>query len=85
MAGDLVMQAACAGGGEVVPVDSEHSAVLQCVTGRDSGLGRLILTCSGGPFREWPAERVARRRWRRRCATRPGGWGRRSPWTAPRW
>jgi 1-deoxy-D-xylulose-5-phosphate reductoisomerase len=60
MAGDLVMQAACIGGGEVVPVDSEHSAVLQCVTGRDSGLGRLILTCSGGPFREWPAERVAR-------------------------
>ncbi len=58
MAGDLVRQAARAGGGEIVPVDSEHSAVLQCVTGRDSGLGRLILTCSGGPFREWPAERV---------------------------
>jgi 1-deoxy-D-xylulose-5-phosphate reductoisomerase len=58
MAGDLVVQAACAGGGEIVPVDSEHSAVLQCVAGRDSGLGRLILTCSGGPFREWPAGRV---------------------------
>ncbi|HEU4526285.1 MAG TPA: 1-deoxy-D-xylulose-5-phosphate reductoisomerase, partial [Gemmatimonadales bacterium] len=58
MAGDLVVQAACAGGGEIVPVDSEHSAVLQCVAGRDSGLGRLILTCSGGPFRDWPAERV---------------------------
>ena len=58
MAGDLVAQAACAGGGEIVPVDSEHSAVLQCVAGRDAGLGRLILTCSGGPFREWPAERV---------------------------
>ena len=58
MAGDLVAQAACAGGGELVPVDSEHSAVLQCVGGRDSSLGRLILTCSGGPFREWPAERV---------------------------
>jgi 1-deoxy-D-xylulose-5-phosphate reductoisomerase len=41
-----------------VPVDSEHSAVLQCVTGCNSGLARLILTCSGGPFREWPAERV---------------------------
>jgi 1-deoxy-D-xylulose-5-phosphate reductoisomerase len=58
MAGDLVVQAACQGGGEIVPVDSEHSAVLQCVAGRDSGLGRLILTCSGGPFREWPEERV---------------------------
>lgn len=58
MAGDLVAQAACAGGGELIPIDSEHSAVLQCVSGRDGGLGRLILTCSGGPFREWPAERV---------------------------
>lgn len=59
MAGDLVTQAACAGGGEIVPIDSEHSAVLQCVTGHDrDGLTRLILTASGGPFREWPAERV---------------------------
>jgi 1-deoxy-D-xylulose-5-phosphate reductoisomerase len=32
--------------------------VLQCVAGRESGIGRLILTCSGGPFREWTAERV---------------------------
>jgi 1-deoxy-D-xylulose-5-phosphate reductoisomerase len=58
MAGDLVAQAACAGGGELVPVDSEHSAVLQCVAGRENTLARLILTCSGGPFREWAAERV---------------------------
>jgi 1-deoxy-D-xylulose-5-phosphate reductoisomerase len=58
MAGDLVAQAACDGGGEIVPIDSEHSAVLQCVTGRDDGLARLILTASGGPFREWSAERV---------------------------
>lgn len=59
MAGELVMEAARAGGGELVPIDSEHSAVLQCVTGRGGGLERLILTASGGPFREWPAERVA--------------------------
>lgn len=58
MAGDLVAQAACAGRGEIVPIDSEHSAVLQCITGRDNGLARLILTASGGPFREWGAERV---------------------------
>jgi 1-deoxy-D-xylulose-5-phosphate reductoisomerase len=58
MAGDLVAQAACAGGGEIVPIDSEHSAVLQCVTGRANGLARLILTASGGPFREWDADRV---------------------------
>jgi 1-deoxy-D-xylulose-5-phosphate reductoisomerase len=58
MAGDLVAQAARAGGGEVVPIDSEHSAVLQCVTGREEGLARLILTASGGPFREWEVDRV---------------------------
>jgi len=58
MAGELVLEAARAGGGELVPVDSEHSAVLQCLAGRGGALERLILTASGGPFREWPAERV---------------------------
>jgi len=58
MAGDLVGEAARAGGGEIVPVDSEHSAVLQCISGREHLLRRLILTASGGPFREWPADRV---------------------------
>jgi 1-deoxy-D-xylulose-5-phosphate reductoisomerase len=58
MAGELVSEAARIGGGEIVPIDSEHSAVLQCVTGRDDGLARLILTASGGPFREWAPERV---------------------------
>ena len=60
MAGELVTQAARQGGGEVIPVDSEHSAVLQCLAGRPSGeLARLILTASGGPFRNWAPERVA--------------------------
>jgi 1-deoxy-D-xylulose-5-phosphate reductoisomerase len=58
MAGELVAEAARTGGGEIVPIDSEHSAVLQCVSGRDDDLARLILTASGGPFREWTAERV---------------------------
>jgi 1-deoxy-D-xylulose-5-phosphate reductoisomerase len=59
MAGDLVLAAAREGGGEIVPVDSEHSAVLQCLTGHGaSGMQRLILTASGGPFRSWPAERL---------------------------
>src|SRR5467141_1883766 len=61
MAGGLVAQAAREGGGEIVPVDSEHSAVLQCVAGRrPTELARLILTASGGPFRTWGAERVSR-------------------------
>src|SRR6266550_1660375 len=60
MAGELVTRAAREGGGEIVPVDSEHSAVLQCVTGRaPAELARLILTASGGPFRTWPRERIA--------------------------
>ena len=61
MAGELVAQAAREGGGEIVPVDSEHSAVLQCVAGRrPTELARLILTASGGPFRTWRPERVSR-------------------------
>src|SRR3989441_2955855 len=60
MAGELVTQAARDGGGEIVPVDSEHSAVLQCVTGRGpTDLARLILTASRGPFRTWALERAA--------------------------
>jgi 1-deoxy-D-xylulose-5-phosphate reductoisomerase len=58
MAGDRVLQAAAEGGGEVVPIDSEHSAVLQCITGHRDSLARLILTASGGPFRDWPRERL---------------------------
>jgi len=61
MAGDLVTRAAREGGGEIVPVDSEHSAVLQCLTGRrPTELARLILTASGGPFRTWDPGRAAR-------------------------
>jgi 1-deoxy-D-xylulose-5-phosphate reductoisomerase len=60
MAGELVTRAAREGGGEIVPVDSEHSAVLQCLTGRRPGeLARLILTASGGPFRTWTPARLA--------------------------
>jgi len=58
MAGELVTRTARECGGEIVPVDSEHSAVLQCITGRPAGLQRLILTASGGPFHAWEAERV---------------------------
>ncbi|MBP3508559.1 1-deoxy-D-xylulose-5-phosphate reductoisomerase [Oscillibacter sp.] len=51
-AGELVMDAADAAGAEIVPVDSEHSAIFQCVQGCSDRreIKRLILTCSGGPF-----------------------------------
>jgi 1-deoxy-D-xylulose-5-phosphate reductoisomerase len=61
MAGELAHAAARAGGGELVPVDSEHSAILQCIAGRPAHeVRRLVLTASGGPFRTWPRERLAR-------------------------
>ena len=60
IAGDLVRQACASGSGEVVPVDSEHSAILQCITGHPtSQVRRVVLTASGGPFRDWSAERLA--------------------------
>jgi 1-deoxy-D-xylulose-5-phosphate reductoisomerase len=50
--GRLVMAAAERGGGELIPVDSEHSAILQCLEGYDiSSVSRMVLTASGGPFR----------------------------------
>ncbi len=50
--GDLVLAAARAGGGEIVPVDSEHSAIWQCLAGEDmAAVARLVLTASGGPLR----------------------------------
>ncbi len=59
MAGELVAQACLSGGGEIVPVDSEHSAILQCLTGRSRDeVRRLVLTASGGPFRSWSRERL---------------------------
>ncbi len=59
MGGALVTDAARRGGGEIVPVDSEHSAILQCLSGRTvSDVRRLVITASGGPFRQWSAERL---------------------------
>lgn len=58
MAGEQVMATAERRGGRVLPVDSEHNAIFQCLEGHDpSSVRRLILTCSGGPFRKAaPAE-----------------------------
>jgi 1-deoxy-D-xylulose-5-phosphate reductoisomerase len=51
-AGPVVAKARAAGGGEIIPVDSEHSAIWQCLRGgRPSEVNRIVLTASGGPFR----------------------------------
>jgi 1-deoxy-D-xylulose-5-phosphate reductoisomerase len=61
VAGALVAEACREGGGEIVPVDSEHSAILQCIGTRPhSEVRRIILTASGGPFRGWSHERLGR-------------------------
>jgi 1-deoxy-D-xylulose-5-phosphate reductoisomerase len=61
MAGHLVRRAMQRGGGEIVPVDSEHSAILQCMAGRrPEDVRRVVLTASGGPFRDWPREKLER-------------------------
>ncbi|MFQ5537461.1 MAG: 1-deoxy-D-xylulose-5-phosphate reductoisomerase [Gemmatimonadota bacterium] len=55
--GPLVMRAAGRGAAEIVPIDSEHSAILQCLEGHDrETVARLVLTASGGPFRGRSAE-----------------------------
>ncbi len=59
MAGQIVMQKARAAGVKVLPVDSEHNAIFQCLNGNHGGaeaVSRLILTASGGPFRTWDKE-----------------------------
>lgn len=58
--GPLVLEALARGGGELVPVDSEHSAILQCIAGIPrEGIRRVVLTASGGPFRDWDRARLA--------------------------
>ena len=58
-AGKLVMAARAASGAEMIPVDSEHNGAHQCLRGGRDGVTKLILTASGGPFRETPQEQLA--------------------------
>jgi 1-deoxy-D-xylulose-5-phosphate reductoisomerase len=58
IAGELLRKTASTTGARIIPIDSEHSAVDQCLrSGQRAEVRRLILTASGGPFRETPAER----------------------------
>ncbi len=58
-AGSIVMKAAADNGAEIVPVDSEHAAIFQCLEGRREQLYKILLTGSGGPFRGWTREQTA--------------------------
>ena len=60
MAGEQVMAAAGKKGVRILPVDSEHNAIFQCLESRPaSDVSRLILTASGGPFRTWSTGQIA--------------------------
>lgn len=77
LAGELLMRQAAVGGAEIIPIDSEHSAIFQCLRSRDAslegaGVRRILLTASGGPFRGrsraqlaevTPAQAVAHPKW----------------------
>ena len=74
MSGALFMQAVQAHGAELLPIDSEHNAIFQCMPGDYArglapvGVRRILLTASGGPFRRWPLERIARATPQEACA-----------------
>ena len=62
-AGPLMLATAAANGARILPVDSEHSAIFQALTGEDiEAVERIILTASGGALRDWPVERLAQAR-----------------------
>jgi 1-deoxy-D-xylulose-5-phosphate reductoisomerase len=65
MAGPLLMEAVRSGGAVLLPIDSEHNAIFQCmphdmrIGSTPPGVRRVLLTASGGPFRDWPREAIA--------------------------
>ena len=59
-AGAIMTEAASRSGATILPVDSEHNAIFQCLAGnRRQDVSKLVLTASGGPFRTWSADRIA--------------------------
>ena len=64
MGGSLVMEAAEKHDAKILPVDSEHSAVFQCLEGKKhEDIAKIILTASGGPFRDWSLEKMESASW----------------------
>ncbi len=58
-AGDVILRAAARSGATLLPADSEHNAIFQCFdAARPEGIRRIVLTCSGGPFRDWTTDQM---------------------------
>ncbi len=74
MAGPLLMEAVRGSGALLLPIDSEHNAIFQCLPpgskagDAPAGVRRILLTASGGPFLDWPAEAIARATPAQACA-----------------
>jgi 1-deoxy-D-xylulose-5-phosphate reductoisomerase len=58
MAGDIIMELVKRSSSQIMPVDSEHSAIWQCINGEVSKPARIILTASGGPFRNFTQDQL---------------------------
>ena len=58
VAGRIVTEAAARNRVPILPVDSEHSAIFQCLVGETGGVDKILLTASGGPFRGWKREQL---------------------------
>src|SRR5262249_44656347 len=74
MAGPLLLDAVRRHGATLLPLDSEHNAIFQCLPAGSeagvtpAGVRRVLLTASGGPFLDWPLERLAQATPREACA-----------------
>ena len=60
MAGELLLSMADRHHATILPIDSEHCAIWQCLRGEATPVSRILLTASGGPFIDWPPDRLAR-------------------------
>lgn len=89
MSGALFMEAVRQKGAVLLPIDSEHNAIFQCMPGDYTrglsavGVRRILLTASGGPFRETPVEALLDVTPEQACAHLTGPWGARFPWIRP--
>ena len=84
-AGELITAEARRQGKPLLPIDSEHNAIHQCLRGgRRDEVDRIWLTASGGPFLHTPGRNSPRLRWSRRSIIPPGRWASASPSIRPR-
>ena len=84
-AGEVMLRAVREAGATLLPVDSEHNAIFQALAeGNRGAVEKIVLTASGGPFRNATADEMARATPERRCGTRSGRWAPRSASIPPR-